>query len=81
MVFPISLASSEGLDVVVVVFLGNPGVRWSNPEIGSRSRAKKVRLVCPLYGDAVSTCRFKLWVTRMYDVAVALKFVRLDCLS
>ena len=23
------------------------------------SRAKKVRLVCPSYGDAVSTCHFK----------------------
>ena len=81
MVLPISLTSSEGLDVAVVVFLGNPDVWQSKPEVGSRSRAKKVRLVCPSYGDAVSMRRFKFWVTRIYDVAVALKFVRLDCLS
>ena len=81
MVPPISLTSSAGLDIAVILFLGNPDVWWSNPEVGSRSRAKNVQLVCPSYGDVVSMRGFKIWVTRMYDVAVAVKFVRLDCLS
>ena len=40
-----------------------------------------MQLVCPSYGDAVSMRHFKFWVTQMYDVAVAVKLMRLDCLS
>ena len=64
-----------------VSILGNPDVWRSNLEVGSRSRANKVRLVCPSYGHDVSTRHFKFWVTWIYDVAVALKFMQLDCLS
>ena len=81
MVLPIGLTSLEGLDVAVVVFWVTQMYDGVTRRYDQESHAKKVPLVCPSYWDAISTRCFKFWVTWMYDVAVAVKFVRLDCLS
>ena len=71
---------SSGQPAQSTHFMG-PDVWQRNPAVGSmESRKEGATGMSFVWGCCFHTS-FQIWVTRMYDVAVAVKFVRLDCLS